>query len=129
MTIDYKDFNGLDRTEDFYFNLNEAELAEMELSKDGALTAMLQTLIAAQDMPAVFAIFKKLLLTAYGKKSVDGRNFIKSEAISTEFECHAAYPTIFMKLTNDADAAVEFVKGIIPSVHVNSDAPAVTPVS
>ena len=32
-TIKYTDYNGQQREEDFYFNLNKAELAEMEMSK------------------------------------------------------------------------------------------------
>ena len=38
-TITYTDYNGNSRTEDFSFNLNEAELAEMVVSVDGGLTA------------------------------------------------------------------------------------------
>ena len=35
-TITYTDFNGNERTEDFYFHLSKAELAEMDLSKAGS---------------------------------------------------------------------------------------------
>ena len=31
-TITYTDYNGSERTEDFYFNLSKAEIMEMELS-------------------------------------------------------------------------------------------------
>ena len=34
-TIEYVDYNGNPRKEDFYFNLSEAELAKMELSVTG----------------------------------------------------------------------------------------------
>lgn len=34
-TITYTDYNGVERKEDFYFNLNRAELTKLELSKDG----------------------------------------------------------------------------------------------
>ena len=31
-TITYNDYNGAERTEDFYFNLTEAEVVEMQYS-------------------------------------------------------------------------------------------------
>lgn len=36
-TITYKDYNGVERTEDFWFNLNETEITEMELGVHGGL--------------------------------------------------------------------------------------------
>ena len=36
-TIQFQDFNGNSRTEDFYFNLTQAEVTELELSVDGGL--------------------------------------------------------------------------------------------
>ena len=36
-TITYVDYNGTERTEDFYFNLTKAEILEMELSTEGGM--------------------------------------------------------------------------------------------
>ena len=36
-TIKYKDFNGVEREEKFFFNLTKAEIAEMELSTSGGM--------------------------------------------------------------------------------------------
>ena len=41
-TIKYEDYNGVEREEDFYFNLSKAELTEMELSQKGGLAEMIQ---------------------------------------------------------------------------------------
>ena len=114
-TIEYTDYNGTDRKEDYYFNLTEAELMEMEMSTNGGMTGLINNIIAAQDAPAIIAIFKDLLLKSYGQKSLDGKRFIKNQALRDEFEQSPAYSQLFMQLATDADAASKFVNGIIPS--------------
>ena len=113
-TITYTDYNGNERKEDFYFNLTKAEIMEMQLSTAGGLAEMIQSVIAAQDAPSIIKIFKELVLKAYGQKSPDGKRFIKSEALATEFSQTEAYSQLFMELATDADAAANFVNGIVP---------------
>lgn len=115
-TVTYTDYNGSERTEDFYFNLTKAEIMEMELSTSGGLAEMIQRIVKAQDAPAIIKIFKELVLKAYGEKSPDGKRFIKSEEISTAFSQTEAYSQIFMELATDSDAAAAFVNGIVPDV-------------
>lgn len=114
-TMTYTDYNGATRTEDFYFNLTKAEIAEMEMSTVGGLAEMIQRVVAAQDAPAIIKIFKELVLKAYGVKSPDGKRFIKSKELSEEFSQTEAYSELFMELATDADAASAFVNGIVPA--------------
>ena len=114
-TITYVDYNNVERTEDFFFNLSKAELMEMEMSTSGGLVEMVNRIVAAQDAPAIIKVFKELILKAYGVKSPDGKRFEKSDKLRTEFEQTEAYSQLFMKLATDADAASKFVNGIIPS--------------
>ena len=116
-TITYTDYNGVERKEDFYFNLTKAEIMEMEMSISGGLTEMINRIVAAQDAPAIVKIFKELVLKAYGIKSPDGKRFIKSEELATEFAQTEAYSQLFMELATDADAASAFVNGIVPNVE------------
>lgn len=120
-TITYTDYNDNERTEDFYFNLNQAEVMELELSTSGGLANMITNIVNAQDAPAIIKIFKELVLKAYGKKSPDGRRFEKSEALSNEFSQTEAYSKLFMELATDADKAAEFVNGIVPA-NANANA-------
>ena len=112
--IKYTDFNGLEREEEFMFNLTEAEITEMELTTDGGLSDSIKKIIAAQDTPEIIKVFKMLLLKSYGEKSADGRRFVKSEKLSEEFSQTNAYSQLFMKLATDDKAAVAFINGIIP---------------
>lgn len=115
-TITYTDFNDVERTEDFYFNLTAAEVTEMEMSTVGGLAEMIQRIVAAKDVPEIVKIFKDIILRAYGVKSADGKRFIKSDDISAEFAQTNAYSQLFMELATDPDKAGEFVNAITPSM-------------
>ena len=112
--IKYTDFNGVEREEEFMFNLTEAEITEMELTTDGGLSDSIKKIIAAQDTPQIIETFKMLLLKSYGEKSADGRRFIKSEELSKEFTQTNAYSQLFIELAYDDNAAIAFINGIIP---------------
>lgn len=114
-TIAYEDYNGVERKEDFYFNLSKAEVMEMEMSTAGGLAEMIQRVVAAQDQVSIIKIFKDLILKAYGVKSPDGKRFIKSKELSDEFSQTEAYSQLFMELATDANAAADFVNGIVPA--------------
>ena len=114
-TITYTDYNGSERTEDFYFNLTKAELMEMEMSIPGGMKGMLEKIISAQDTGKIIDVFKKILLKSYGEKSEDGKRFIKSPELSKAFSETEAYSIMFVELAQDATKASEFVNGIIPS--------------
>lgn len=113
-TITYTDYNGNSRTEDYYFNLNKAEIIELESSESGGLSTMLEDIVKSNNSKSIIKVFKSIILKAYGKKSEDGRRFIKNDAMSAEFEQTEAYSELFMELATDAEAAAAFVNGIIP---------------
>lgn len=112
--IKYTDFNGVERDEDFYFNLTEAELAEMNLMTKGGLKGYLEAIINTQDTPAIAELFKTIINKAYGVKSADGRKFMKSPEILDDFIYTQAYSNLYMSLIADANSAANFINGIIP---------------
>lgn len=115
-TITYTDYEGNERTEDFYFNLSKAEITEMDLSQDGGLTKMMERLVATRNTKKIIAIFKDIVLRSYGEKSLDGRRFIKSDELRESFSQTEAYSDLFMELASDAKAAAAFIEGIIPAL-------------
>lgn len=114
-TVKYVDYNGVERVEDFYFNLSKAEVAEMELSVEGGFSKMLQEIVNSKDNVRIVQLFKEMVLKAYGEKSQDGRRFVKSKEISEAFAQTEAYSEIFMELALDEKAAAAFVNGIMPA--------------
>lgn len=113
-TITYTDYNGVDRTEDFYFNLTEAELIDMQMNEVGGLGELIQRVTAARDDVTTYNIFKDLIRRAYGEKSPDGKRFIKTPEVKDAFMQTEAYSIIFMELMQDEKKAAAFVNGIIP---------------
>lgn len=113
-TITYNDYNGVERTEDFYFNLSEAEVMEMELGVTGGMAEMIQRIVQAQDGPTIMQTFKDVVLRSYGVKSPDGKRFIKNDTLREEFSQTEAYSQLFVKLATDSKEAADFVNGIMP---------------
>lgn len=113
-TITYTDFDGNERTEDFYFNLTKAEIIEMEAGTTGGFADKIKRMIDSKDAPTIMSTFKEFILRSYGVKSEDGRYFDKSEEISRRFEHTEAYSVLFTQLCTDAEEAAKFVNGIMP---------------
>lgn len=113
-SITYNDYNGVEYTENFYFNLSKSELTEMELSTTGGLTALVEGIVAAKDAPAMYKLFKEILLKSYGVKSPDGKRFIKSKEISEAFAQTDAYDKLFMEIITDDKFAADFINGLVP---------------
>lgn len=113
-TIKYTDYDGNEREEDFYFNLNKAEVTEMELSKQGGLSEYIKRIVAAQDAPSLVELFKELICKSYGEKSLDGKRFVKSKELTEAFTQTEAYSELFVELASNAEEATKFVNGIMP---------------
>lgn len=113
-TITYVDYNGKERTEDHYFNLDEAELLEMEVSVSGGYSEMIQKLTKEEDNSSIFKVIKEFIKKSYGIKDEDGRRFRKSEAITAAFMETKAYSALLMELLTDK-AVADFVNGVIPA--------------
>lgn len=132
-TITYVDYDGNERTEDFFFNLTKAEAMEMTMSKKGGYERWVKEIIDAQDTEQLVKIFKEIILKSYGKKSLDGRRFIKSPELSEEFSQTEAFSDLFMELATDSNAAAEFLNGIAPQMPKEDEAgktvPALTQVN
>ena len=115
-TITYTDYDGVERTEDFYSNLSKAEVAEMNLSTKGGLDVYIKRIVAAKDVPEVAALFKDIIVKSYGIKSDDGKRFIKNPEVTAEFLQTEAYSDLYWELCTNDEAASEFVNGILPKI-------------
>lgn len=114
-TIVYKDVEDNDIEEDFYFNLNKAEIAEMELSQMGGLSEYLKKIVSSRDGSEIIGTFKNIIAKAIGRRSDDLKRFEKSDAIAQDFFNSDAYNVLFLELLTDASAAAEFIRAIVPA--------------
>lgn len=113
-TYTYTDYNGVERTETFYFHFTEAEILDMEMSSEGGFAERVQKIIDAKDQSALMKVIKNFVIDAYGVKSDDGRRFIKNEEVKTAFVESPAFSDIFMDMVTNDELAAEFVNGVIP---------------
>lgn len=113
-TITYTDYDGLERTEEFRFNLTKAELMDMELTTVGTFSKLMQKIIDEKDMVRLAKYFKELILKSYGVKSDDGKRFIKSPELSEAFSQTEAYSELYMELLGDSKYAVKFIQQVMP---------------
>lgn len=114
-TITYVDYNGVERTEDFYFNQTKLELLRMEQDKNGSFSSVLEKFINAKDQADLFNAIEKFIYKSYGEKSADGRLFKKSEEMSEAFFQSPAYEVLFDKLNASSEYAYKFIMGIVPA--------------
>lgn len=114
-TVTYTDYNGVERTEAFYFHYNEAEILDMEMSTEGGFAERIQKIIDAKDQVSLMQVIKKFVIDAYGVKSEDGKRFIKNDVVRTEFLESPAYSQIWMELVMDDEIAADFINNVIPS--------------
>ena len=116
-TMTYTDYDNVQRTESFYFNLTKAEIVEMEYDIEGGMQKMLEEITEKLDGKKIMAFVKKIILKAYGEKSADGKRFVKSEEISQAFAQTEAYSDLYIELVSDAKVLADFINAIIPKVE------------
>ena len=118
--VTYTDYNGQERTEDFYFNLSRSELIMLESTTPGGYAAMLQRIIDSKDQRQLMNEFTNLIKMSYGVKSEDGKHFIKNDEVVNDFLNSAAFDQMFLEFFTDENAASDFANGVLPS-SVNND--------
>ena len=125
-TVTYTDYLGNPRTEDLHFNLSKTEILELDLNIDGGMVEWINKMTQAQNVKEIIFFLKKILLTAYGERSADGRQFKKKDAnghrLSDAFEETEAYSELFVELLNDTDKLTAFINGIVPQVPTDARA-------
>lgn len=127
-TVEYVDYDGNNRKEKLFFNLTQFEATEIamnmpdgiidEISEEGAdgdQNAVAVHLVEKLGGKGVISFIKDIVLKSYGVKSPDGRRFIKSEELSTEFSQTPAFSSFMMKLMTDDKEASSFINGVIPA--------------
>jgi hypothetical protein len=118
-TITYKDYDGRERSEDHYFNLDEGEIMEMEMSVSGGYSNMIERVANEQSEPELFKIFKEFVLATYGEKTSDGKYFMKEDEngrpLVRKFLQSRAYSALMMEFMTKTNAFTEFVNKVIPA--------------
>lgn len=123
-TITYTDYNGNERTETHYFNLNKNEAIELSLdlpdnigtdsNEDSKIVG--EKIFNALGKRGVYNFTKNIILKAYGVRTDDGRGFKKSKQLQEEFENTLAFDEIFVELIRNPESLQTFMVGLNSSV-------------
>lgn len=116
-TVTYTDFNGVEQTEDCYFHITKQEA--IKLANEG-MADKLNEIVESGDAKLIIETFENLMLDAYGKKTEDGRGFIKNDQIREEFKNSIAFDEVLMSLVTDDVAAADFANKLIPTIDVKN---------
>lgn len=123
-TLTYVDYNGVERTEDFYFNLSQTEIMDLEASLPGhSIEEWAKSVYNTREFDKLWNLFSDLIKKSYGIKSEDGRRFKKSEEITKEFAETEAYPVLMMKFLNEPGFATNFFTNLVSNNVKKSTAP------
>lgn len=114
--VEYTDFSGIKRKERYYFHLSESEVLKLEYSTDKSLGQTIKDMLDSNDQPAIMRKFDELIALAYGVRSDDGKEFMKSEELTNKFMHSAAYNEIFIEMATDARQVAAFVNAVIPDM-------------
>lgn len=130
-TIKYKNFDEEDVEDVFYFNLSKPEIVELSVEGEGGFGKLLQRIVEEKNNRELVKQFKHIILMAYGVKSEDGNQFIKTDELRSAFSHHAAFQALYMELLEKEDAMADFVNGILPKdmPKQDQDKPVGPPVS
>nr|DAM62921.1 MAG TPA: hypothetical protein [Caudoviricetes sp.] len=113
-TITYTDYDGMERTEDFWFNLSKTELTKLDAELPGGVLGVLRKIIDKKDRKALVDFIETLILRSYGEKTLDGKRFVKNPDMAEEFMQTPAYDELFMSILSDTDSQTNFINGVIP---------------
>lgn len=110
--ITYIDFNGNERKEDFYFHLSTPEVIRLEAEIGEKIDEYTKRLAEAMELAPLLEFLEKMILSSYGKKTSDGKSFIKTPELRSEFEHSQAYAEFFEMLIKDPELAKKFGQSV-----------------
>lgn len=113
-SLTYKDWNGVERTEEFRFNLSKTDIQLLNAKHPGGLFNYMKSCYEAMDVPKMMDFFVMLIMESYGVVSEDGRRFEKSPELSKAFQETKAFDEIFQWLYNEKGAINEFLTKVVP---------------
>lgn len=117
-SITYVDYNGVERTEDFYFNLNKAETLGYIIGFEGGIESFIEKVVREEDVKKLWDLWSDFILMCYGEKSSDGRRFIKTKELSEGFKQTEAYNNLVMELVSGKGADnAKFVNAVVADVE------------
>lgn len=113
-TVRYEDLDSNFVEDDFYFHFNKLELSRMALKYQarGGLDKYFAKLVKTQNAVQLIELIEDIVQGSYGKRSEDGRSFVKSPEVLADFMGRDAYNVLVMELASQPEKLNEFLLGM-----------------
>ena len=116
-TLTFEDFEGNERTKDFYFHMNQVEFSKLNGEIPGGLEKRMQTIIQDQDEDALLRMIDLLVSRSFGKFDEEDE-FTKIDRngrpLYEKFVNTDAYDKLIIELIQSEKNIVTFLTGIMP---------------
>lgn len=138
-TVKFKDFNGVERTEDLYFHVSKASVLT---SSDGAYNEIMKigldlqergkfledlkeedldqsdpfnknSQLVAEAIRMVARLLDRLVDLSYGIRSSDGLRFVRDDKVLTDFKNSAVYDAFVEQMITNQDELIEFINQLL----------------
>lgn len=118
--IEYEDFEGHKRKEEFRFNLTKAELIKLDMSFPDGIQPYLSTCMKLHQNDKIWEAFEKIIDASYGIVAADGRRFMKNADVLANFKETEAYSELIMSFFEKQDEAYAFINGLVSGVDTSA---------
>lgn len=109
--ITYENFDGEEVTDELYFRLSTKEMSDDEFQN---IRDRIADGYKKKDNLQVLNAILEIVVKSYGKKSEDGKSFIKTEEATKNFENSEACDELAYELMNNEGELQKFIEGIMP---------------
>lgn len=120
--ITFKDYNGVEKTKSYYFNINRSEMVNMEIRTPQGYEEKVKALLKENDRVKIYDFFMNFIKMTYGVKSEDGSSFIKNDKVFEEFTYSPAYDQLIVDFLKDPDSITAFIEGVMPDMSKEEEA-------
>lgn len=130
-TVEYKDYDGVQKVEDCWFHLKRTDLMEIAANLPEEITEEFAGVNANSNKDdighkiyemlgraGVMKFVKDLILKSFGIRSRDGKSFEKSEEISYKFSQTLAFEQLYFDMITKDEVLGEFLEMVIPKGEV-----------
>lgn len=129
-TLTFRDLDGVQHTEDWYFGLDAADVAKLELNSNGMLSDRLAAIgqkleedssdegkekVVRANGREIMQLFEELIMASVGKRGADGRRHVKDDDVRTDFVQTGSFGEFLIELSTHPVEASQFINEIFPN--------------
>lgn len=114
-TITYVDFNGKEKTEDYYFHIGSSEVVKLKAAGFFDAFTEITTSLDDENFAKLVEVIEQIIEKSFGVKTEDGGFDKDDKTAYNRFKKSEAYDKFFMELITNESSVMSFLKGVFPA--------------